>query len=83
MSKFQDAIDKVNKKFKNNSFTAEILDVNKKIVQINIDGGDWKHDHGFADYTMSVNGFKKVHEQITSEDGSDWYGSVHFYVFNN
>lgn len=83
MDKFQEAIDKVNKAFSKNqsSYSAEIIDTNSKLVQIDIEGGDWKHDHGFADYTMSINGFKKVTEQTTSEDGSDWYGAIHYYIF--
>lgn len=81
MDKFQAAIDKANNAFKNNSFSVEIASMTAKLVKIEIEGGDWKHDHGFADYTMSINGFNKISEKITSTDDSDWYGSIHYYEF--
>ncbi len=49
-------------------------------ICIDIDG-DWKHDHGYVDYVMrQVFGYELHHEDITEEDGSDWYASTHYYV---
>lgn len=81
--KLQAAIDKVNTAFSDNScgFSAEV-NLNTKIVSIDIEWGDWKHEHNFADYIMSLNGFTKVSERIYEEDGSDCYSAVHYYVFD-
>ena len=79
-SRLQKAIDKANNAFKNNqcSFSAE-LSLPSNIVYIDIEWGDWKHEHGYADYIMSINGFDKITEKLTEEDGSDCYSSIHYY----
>ncbi len=48
------------------------------IVIVQIDG-DWKHDHLRCDYVMAQKGYGKIAEDVTDEDGSDWYGSKHCY----
>ena len=80
-SKLQKAIDKANNVFKENycSFFAEIS-LSSNIVYINIEWGDWKHEHGYADYIMKCNGFSKINERIIEEDGSDCYSSIHYYT---
>lgn len=49
------------------------------IVNVLING-DWKHDHRWGDVLMGYLGYKKVNEEVTEENGSDWYGSIHRYV---
>lgn len=49
------------------------------IVSVEING-DWKHDHGWADVLMGYLGYTKLREEVTEENGSDWYGSIHKYV---
>ena len=49
------------------------------IVSVEING-DWKHDHGWADVLMGYLGYTKLKEEVTEEDGSDWYGSIHKYA---
>ena len=49
------------------------------IVNVLING-DWKHQHGWGDVLMGYLGYKKVNEEVTEENGSDWYGSIHRYV---
>lgn len=49
------------------------------IVNVLING-DWKHEHGWGDVLMGYLGYKKVNEEVTEENGSDWYGSIHRYV---
>lgn len=46
---------------------------------VTIHWGDWKHEHGYLDYVMSKNGFELVKEDVTEEDGSDCYSSIHTY----
>ena len=49
------------------------------IVHVEING-DWKHEHGWGDVLMGYLGYKKLSEEVTEENGSDWYGSIHKYV---
>ena len=52
-------------------------------------GGDWKHEHKRLDYLMFdiiyeydkelVSNYYKEDEEITDEDGSDTYSSIHKY----
>ena len=49
------------------------------IVHVEING-DWKHEHGWGDVLMGYLGYKKLGEEVTEENGSDWYGSIHKYV---
>ncbi len=59
-----------------------INDANGTIfANIEIDWGDWKHDHAYIDYLMKKNGFLPIGERITDEDGSDAYSSVHIYLY--
>lgn len=83
MEEMQEALDKVNKKFSEEHtglFAEPTLKGN--VATIRIDWGDWKHEHGYADYVMLQNEFVKVSEDVTEEDGSDCYSSIHTYVFN-
>ncbi len=50
-------------------------------IRIEIEWGDWKHDHGNADFVMETAfGFDDVEETVTEEDGSDCYSSIHTYA---
>lgn len=55
-------------------------------LYIEIQWGDWKHDHLRATYLVENFFHKKAEveqvvgvEQITEEDGSDCYSSIHMY----
>ena len=39
--------------------------------------GDWKHFHIWLRLLMEYLGYQQVGEEVTDEDGSDWYGSIH------
>lgn len=41
--------------------------------------GDWKHFHIWLRTLMGYLGYTQVGEEVTEEDGSDWYGSIHTY----
>lgn len=49
-------------------------------VAVEINYGDWKHDHSRCDYIMQQNGYRLTDEIVTREDGSDCYDSIHYYV---
>lgn len=48
-------------------------------VEVSIEWGDWKHEHGYLDYLMKENGFILVNKEVTEEDGSDCYSATHEY----
>ena len=48
-------------------------------VEVEISWGDWKHDHAYCDHLMAYIGYKSDDEQVTEENGSDTYSSIHFY----
>lgn len=49
-------------------------------IHVEINWGDWKHDHGYVDYIMRGLGLAKLDEQVTEEDQSDCYSSTHIFV---
>ena len=69
----------IQKIFKENGVWYEYDIVSSHRVEINVELGDWKHDHLFIDYLMRENGFVKTDEVLTWEDGSDCYSSIHYY----
>lgn len=47
------------------------------LVSVNVEYGDWKHDHAYLVYVMKENRYREIMEQITETDGSDCYSSIH------
>ena len=80
LEQIQKRVDKVNKIFREQEcgYEVEFLE-GYNYVCVEIDGGDWKHDHLFTEHIMNENGFKSVGERLTYEYGSDWYGSIHYF----
>lgn len=55
-----------------------------KVLKYEIEG-DWKHDHLYSVYLvgdhLDKKGIKYTHiENVTYQDGSDWYKAVHVYI---
>ena len=58
-------------------------------IEVQIDWGDWKHEHKRLDYVMYdiiyeynpelASNFYKEKEEVTDEDGSDTYSAKHIY----
>ena len=53
------------------------IDICDDKVEVNIEWGDWKHDHLYLKYLMEQKGFVQVDEELTEENGSDCYSSIH------
>ena len=49
-------------------------------VVVNIDWGDWKHDHAWCQELMGYLGYKRVSFDVTDEDGSDCFSAEHTYI---
>ena len=59
---------------------------NVKKLMVNIEWGDWKHEHAYADWlveeTAKENGMRILNQwdELTDENGSDCYSALHHYV---
>ena len=49
-------------------------------VVLNIDWGDYKHDHMWCQDLMGYLGYKRVSFDVTDEDGSDCFSAEHTYI---
>lgn len=56
----------------------EVFEDGNQLV-INIEWGDWKHDHKRCDYVMAKKNYLCVEEEVTEENGSDCYSANHYY----
>ena len=74
------SVEEVRKKFAEENMYCEINENENGCISIEIEWGDWKHTHGYSDYLMEEMGYKCTAEEVTEEDGSDCYSSIHFYV---
>jgi hypothetical protein len=52
----------------------------ENVVYIEINWGDWKHDHLRLRLIMEKYSFLCAGEVVTEEDGSDCYSAVHTYI---
>ena len=51
------------------------------VIDVEINWGDWKHDHWRARYLIEQMGYIHLNTVVTEEDGSDCYSAVHrFFV---
>lgn len=49
------------------------------MVDVNIDCGDWKHDHILCDELMAELGWELESESVNDDDEDDCYSSTHTY----
>jgi hypothetical protein len=49
-------------------------------LEIEINDGDWKHEHGRCRHLMTAVGYAQQEVITTEEDGSDCYSAIHRYV---
>lgn len=49
-------------------------------VNVYIEMGDWKHSHLWCRDLMDYIGYKEIAEDVTEEDGSDCYSSIHIFT---
>lgn len=51
------------------------------VIVVEIEWGDWKHDHLFADMLVGELGGTLINDEVLEENGSDCYSSAHYYTF--
>lgn len=50
------------------------------VVCVEINKGDWKHNHWRCDEILEEYGYVKMSEKTTWDDGSDCYSSIHYFA---
>jgi hypothetical protein len=73
-------IEKAEKILRDNHLFAEVWE-HLGMLCVSIEWGDWKHSHLRAKYLLEQNGFKKVLEKVTDEDGSDCFSAEHYFIY--
>lgn len=63
-----------------NGVWADVYCQTDDIVVVNIDWGDYKHDHAWCQELMGYLGYKRVSFDVTDEDGSDCFSAEHTYI---
>ena len=52
------------------------------VICVEINWGDWKHDHGAVKYLVTeVLGGTLINSIVTEENGSDCYSAIHYFAF--
>lgn len=69
----------IQSKLQEKGLYCEVMEHANGAVSIEIERGDWKHEHDYCDFLMRGLGYEKTDEQITEETGEDYYSSIHFY----
>lgn len=54
----------------------------KGMVRVDINWGDWKHEHARVDWLVRELGGTCEKVEVTEENGSDCYSASHYYRFN-
>lgn len=74
------AIEEVEKILKENNLQANVYENELSIICVEINHGDWKHEHLKCKLIMSENGFEQIGENIIDENDSDCYSSIHYFL---
>lgn len=73
----------IRKYLKDNNLYCEVYEHANGCISVEIEWGDWKHDHAYLNYIMRENGFQLLTENVTETDGSDCYSALHIYSIVN
>ena len=69
----------IRKYLKDNELDCEVYEHENGCVSVEIEWGDWKHEHRYLDYIMNELGYSLYTEDVTESDGSDCYSALHYY----
>lgn len=73
----------VQKIFKDNDLHYEWWESPNGNINVNVEWGDWKHDHRYLEYVMRQNGYVQIESIITEEDETDAYSAKHIFKKKN
>lgn len=54
--------------------------MNRLVISVSIEWGDWSHSHRWCVNLMSYLGYHEIGNEITEEDGSDCYSAIHHFI---
>ena len=63
---------------KNQLYPVDVFAADTRVM-VEIEWGDWKHDHLRCDALMKAKGYTLVEEEVTEEDGSDCFSAIRHY----
>ena len=69
----------IRKYLKDNNLYCEVYEHANGCISVEIEWGDWKHDHRYLEHLMGELDYILVDKKITNEDGSDCYSADHYY----
>lgn len=72
---------RIRKALQEHRIYASVWTENNGNIAVEIEWGDWKHEHLATDIIVERLGGEKVREKTTEEDGSDTYSSIHYFHF--
>ena len=76
-------VDQIDDYLKHNGVYPEDVSSNgEESIRVEIEWGDWKHDHIWCDNLMSYIGYTCGDSVVTDENGSDCYSAIHYYYKN-
>lgn len=83
MTKKELLVNEIQKCLDEHNFCATVYDcLMLPVIEIEINWGDWKHDHLHLKWLMEEhfsNKLEYVGEKVTEEDGSDCYSAIHYF----
>ena len=62
-----------------NEVYADVSEIREGTVTVEINWGDWKHEHLWCRDLMGYIGYEKIDERVTEENGDDAYSAIHTY----
>ena len=76
----EDKVERIEKYLSDNEVYPCDTNIEGDYVVVDIDWGDWKHEHLWCTDLMGFIGYCEVNEVVTEEDGSDCYSAKHYYL---
>ena len=65
---------------RDNNIWADAYPHTDVLIAVEINWGDWKHEHLRAKWLLEEAGFIHIAEDVTEEDGSDCYSAIHYFA---
>ena len=63
----------------NGAYPSDVYKNGEDSVSVQIDWGDWKHEHRWCNDLMRYLGYTCGDEVVTEENGSDCYSATHYF----
>ena len=81
-TKIYKIIEKVTKVLEEHGVDADVYHTGLPgTVCVEVNHGDWKHEHQKTKWLVTEMGGRYISENITFDDGSDCYSAIHTFLF--